>query len=133
MTKVHHTDTVVYEVALNSHPLVVGEDDERGDEELIEAVEGRTETADDIDWPDWTVFTSDPPDDETLRYVNTTSRINVRAPRDMEAHKTDRDVFDEVTDRVEIEGFGSRHMSMSYWPVTHEDDFDGEIHLDLGE
>lgn len=131
MTKVHHTDDVVFEVAINDHPLVVGEDDDRSDEELIENVRRRTETADDIEWPEWTVFVSDPPDAETLRNVNTATRINVLAPYDLGAHQKEYDVFDAIAERVEIEGYNVENAAMSCPGATHQDDFDGDIHLDL--
>lgn len=131
MTEIAPGDIVVYEVSLNEHPLVVGGDDDRPDEELVEAVEGRTETADDIDWPEWAVFESGPPDMERIRYVNTSSRINVRASQDHDAHQKQRDVFDEIVDRVDIDGFSIDDADMSYWPTTHEDDFENPIHLDL--
>lgn len=133
MTLIDQDSTVVYEVALNDHPLVVGEDDDRSDEELIGEVEERTSVADDLDFPDWSVFVSDPPGEEALRYVNTKSRINVLVRyNEMEAHnKKNRDVFDEVEDRIEIEGVDMERMAMSCPGPTHIDDFDRHIHLDL--
>ena len=133
MTEIHHTDIVIYEVALCEHPLVVGEDDDRTDEELIKGVEERTETSDDLNWPEWAVFVDDPPDMETIRYVNTASRINVRGPYGIGGHKKDRDVFDEIIDRIEIEGWDISQAEFSHWGPTHPNDFEGVVHLDLTE
>lgn len=119
---------IVYPVSINNHPLVVGEDDDRSDEALIEAVEERTETAGDFDFPGWAVFVSNPPDEERLRYVNTKGRINVLAPPDRDAHKKRRDVFDEIDDRLDVDGFDQG--AMSYMDQIPVDEFDGEIHID---
>lgn len=126
-------DTVIYAVALNEHPLVAGEDDDRSDEELIAEVRDRTAVTEPLEWPGWAVFESDPPDDETLRYVNTASRINVKALFEegiWDAHKKCRDVFDAIAELVEIDGFGIDNASMSHYGAVHIDDFDGEVHLD---
>lgn len=131
MTLIEPDSTVVYEIAIGSHPLVVGEDDDRSDEELVAAVEERTEVADELDFPGWDVFVSDPPDMETLRYVDTVSRINVRAPYGVGSHKKKYDIFDAVADHLTIEDFPSDDWGMSCWSPTHEDDFDREIHLDM--
>jgi hypothetical protein len=127
MTRVHHEDDVIYEVAFESNVLVAGEDDDRTDEELVAAVEERTTVAEDMTFPDWTVFVSDPPDAETLRYVDTATRINVFAPYGT-------DVFPEIRNRVEIDGEDEHFWrSMVHSSPTHPDDFDREIHLDLTE
>lgn len=137
MTRVGVDDTVVYEVALNDHPLAVGEDDDRTDEELIADVAERTETADGLDWPDWMVAVSEPPDDdmERIRYVTTTSRINVRV--DFSDVEVDHDinVFEEIEDRLDIEDYPGHDEkpAMSHWGATHEDDFQGDVHLDLAD
>lgn len=124
MTRLHHTDDVVYEVALNEHPLLVGEESKQTDDELRTNVEERTEVSDGMNWPAWFVFVSHPPDGGLVRYVNTATRINVLAPYET-------DVFEEIASRVEIEGFDMDNAEMSHWGATHPNDFNGEIHLDL--
>lgn len=126
MTTIGHLDEVVCTVAINDHPLIVGESDDRSDDELVEAVESRTETADDLTFPGWDVFESDPPDDETIRYADTPSRINV-----LTRYGDETDVFEEVADRIEIDGFDMEEAAMSHPSAVHADDFDGDIHLDL--
>jgi hypothetical protein len=133
MTLVAPDSTVVYSLAMGEHPLVVGKDDERTDEELIEEIERRTTIDDPLTWPEWTMFVSDPPDGETLRYVNTASRVNVKVEHGdyPGAHKKERDVVDVMLDHVEIEGWDIETAAWSHFGATHIDDFDGEIHLDL--
>lgn len=131
MTEIHHEDDVIYRIAMNEHPMHVGEDDDRTDEELVEEMDSRTETAGDLDFPGWMIAVSDPPDMETLRYPIFKTRINVLAPYDMSHHKHEYDVFDAVAERIEIEGFDVENAAMSSFPVEHPDDFDGDVHLDL--
>lgn len=134
MTLIGEGDTVVYEVALNEHPLVVGEGDDRPDEELISDVTGRTTIGGPLDWPEWTVFESDLPDADRLRYVNTATRINVKAVYGESiwgAHTRLRDVFDAIAEHVEIEGFNFGEAAGSHWGATHIEDFDGDVHLDV--
>lgn len=130
-------DTVVYQLAYCEHPLVVGEDDDRTDEELVEAVEKRTTVDDDMEFPGWKVFVSDPPDAETLRYVNTKTRVNIKGIFEEipVGHKTERDIVDVFTDHVKIDdfdgpSFGVAGPNIDVW-TRHIDDFDGDIHLDI--
>lgn len=134
MTKVSTDDDVILCVALNEHPLVVGEDDERSDEELIEAVTARTTVDEPLSFPGWTVFVSDPPDDELLRYVNTKGRINVKLPYDGEvehAHQEKMDVFDVVASHLHVDGWSVDDAAMSHYGPVHPDDHDYDVHLDL--
>lgn len=110
----------VYAIALNEHPLIVGADDERTDEELIEAVEERTEADIDIEW---SVCVSDPGGDfERLRYVTPAHRFYVRSNEESD------DVFDAVADAIDVEGFDIESAAMSHYGEV--EDYD-EIHIDL--
>jgi hypothetical protein len=137
MTKIAEGDTVIYRVALNDHPLIVGEDDERPDEELVAAVEERTTTVGGLEWPGWTVMVSDPPGEEKLRYVNTPTRINVKA-RYWNGEES-VNPFEAIAERVDIEDFDIRQAAMSHPVPTYQldfhgkapADFEGDVHLDL--
>lgn len=138
MTLVDADSTVVYEIALCEHPLVVGEDDDRTDAELIAWVEERFEVTDDaLSWPEWMVMKSGPPNAETLRYVNLASRINVKAEyTDAQIGPTDEriDTFEEVYRRIDFDDEcypAVERPELSHWGPTHCEDFDGKIHLDL--
>lgn len=123
MTRVGLDDTVVYEVALCSHPTTTKQsEDEVPDDVLIERANEAIETDDEIDWPDWMVIVSDAPDMPPIRYVTTSSRINVRAPYGTDA-------FETINEHVDFDF----EPHMSHWSPEHEDDFDGPIHLDVAQ
>jgi hypothetical protein len=134
MTRVSIDDDVILCVAFSEHPLVVGEDDDRTDEELTEAVTARTSVDAPLSFPGWQVFESGPPDAETFRYVNTKARINVKLPYDGEVkqgHKTERDVFDVIASHLHVDGWSVIDAAMSHYGAVHPDDHDGDVHLDL--
>lgn len=127
-------DKVVVEVTIEEQPLSVKKGDELyqlSDEELIEKVEEATETSDDIDWPEYGVYVSNPSFAEKVRYVNTKSHINVLVEKD-----SDVNVFEEVEKRVEINVSGQirfKELGKSSLRVIPYEDFERKIHLDLTE
>ena len=114
---------VVYPVALNTHPLTT-KDDEWPDEKLIAEVERRT-TVEEMDFPEWIVGESNPPNKQLIRYVTHAKRIGVKA------HRGKVNPFEEIAERVTIQGFDMDNAKMSYPPPIPVEDFGGTIHLDL--
>lgn len=125
MNPIKHGQVVVYQIALNEHPLIADPDDDRSDAELVEAVEAWTNTTGGLDLPPWTVFESTAPGEGGSRYVSLMGRINVRAVHGAV------DPFEEVADRFTINGFDIGEAAMSYVGPVRECDFNNVVHLDL--
>lgn len=133
MTQITTGDAVVYEVAINEHPLVVKGYDGRSNEKLIESVNVRTAVSDRFDFPGWAVFINDSDTGMAYRYVNTATRLYVRVRHDDSKDRSERaqDVYDIVAEHLRVDGFDMDQVAMSSPNPIHADDFEREVHLDV--